>query len=125
MIAGIGTDIAAVARFARLYERYGARALEKLLAPSEMADFSRAADPGRFLAKRFAAKEALGKALGIGITTPATLTNIAIKHDSRGKPAFDCAPPLARHLEERGLAVHLSISDEADYALAFVIVEAA
>ena len=123
MIAGIGTDIAAVARLARLYERHGARALEKLLAPAEMADFSRAADPARFLAKRFAAKEAFGKALGIGVTAPATLPNIAVRHDPRGKPVFDYAPPLARYLEERGLAAHLSISDEADYALAFVVVE--
>mgnify|MGYP000116607061 CR=1 FL=1 len=63
MIAGIGTDIAAVARLGKLYERHGERALEKILAPAERDAFTRAADPARFLAKRFAAKEALGKAL--------------------------------------------------------------
>ena len=49
MIFGVGTDIAAVARIGRLYERHGERALEKLLAPAEMADFARTKDPARFL----------------------------------------------------------------------------
>lgn len=125
MIAGIGTDIVAVDRLGRLYERHGARALEKLLAPSEFAEFSRANDSARFLAKRFAAKEALGKALGIGVAAPATLPSIAVTHDELGKPAFGYAPPLARYLAERGLTAHLSISDEAAYALAFVVLESA
>jgi holo-[acyl-carrier protein] synthase len=123
VIAGIGTDIVAVARLGGLYARHGARATEKLLAPSEFDGFSRASDRARFLAKRFAAKEAFGKALGIGITAPASLPNIAVTHDDLGKPAFAYAPPLARYLAERGLTVHLSISDEADYAVAFVVVE--
>jgi holo-[acyl-carrier protein] synthase len=123
MIAGVGTDLVAVARLGRLYERHGAYALEKLLAPSEFAEFAKAREPARFLAKRFAAKEAFGKALGIGIAAPATLPNIAVTHDEHGKPAFACAPPLARYLAERGLVAHLSISDEADSALAFVVLE--
>jgi len=123
MIFGVGTDIAAVARIGRLYERHGERALEKLLAPAEMADFARTKDPARFLAKRFAAKEAFGKALGIGVATPATLPNIAIVHDTLGKPVFDYALPLADYLAERRLMAHLSISDEAEYAVAFVVLE--
>ena len=123
MIAGIGTDIAAVARLGKLYERHGERALEKLLAPIEWADFSKAGNPARFLAKRFAAKEALGKALGIGVTPPATMPNIAIIHDALGRPLFDYAPPLGAYLAEQNLRAHLSISDEAEYALAFVVLE--
>jgi len=123
MIAGVGTDIAAVARLGKLYARHGERALEKLLAATERADFSKASDPARFLAKRFAAKEAFGKALGIGVSAPATLPNIAITHDALGKPVFVFAPELARYLAERQLISHLSISDEADYALAFVVLE--
>ncbi len=123
MISGVGTDIAAVSRIGRLYERHGERALEKLLAPAEMVDFAKTKDPARFLAKRFAAKEAFGKALGIGVAAPATLPNIAIVHDTLGKPAFDYAAPLARYLAERHLVAHLSISDEAEYALAFVVLE--
>lgn len=125
MIAGVGTDIVAVARVGKLYERHGERSLEKLLAPAERADFDKARDPARFLAKRFAAKEALGKALGIGVAAPATLPNIAVTHDALGKPFFDYAPPLALLLEERGLTAHLSISDEQEFALAFVVLERA
>jgi len=123
MIFGVGTDIVAVARLGKLYERHGKRAVDKLLAPAERADFARAKDPGRFLAKRFAAKEALGKALGIGVAAPAMLGNIAVVHDQLGKPAFAYAPALASYLAERGLTAHLSISDEQDFALAFVVLE--
>ena len=125
MIVGVGTDIASVARVGRLYERHGLRALEKLLAPSELDEFSRVRDPARFLAKRFAAKEALGKALGIGVVAPATLPNIAVAHDVQGKPVFSYAPALAAYIDERALVAHLSISDEVEYAVAFVVVERA
>ena len=125
MIYGVGTDIAAVARLATLYERHGERALTRLLAETERADFARAHDPGRFLAKRFAAKEALGKALGIGVAAPATLGNVAVMHDELGKPVFAYAPELEHYLAERALTAHLSISDETDYALAFVVLEQA
>ena len=123
MIHGVGTDIAAVARLASLYDRHGERALEKLLAPTEREAFERAADKGRFLAKRFAAKEAFGKALGIGVAAPATLPNVAVSHDDLGKPLFIYAPELNALMQERGLVAHLSISDEKDYATAFVVVE--
>ena len=125
MIVGVGTDIVAVARLGKLYRRHGERALEKLLAPAERAEFEQAKDPARFLAKRFAAKEAFGKALGIGVAAPATLPNIAVVHDELGKPAFACAPALEQLLAERELHAHLSISDEQDFALAFVILETA
>lgn len=123
MIFGVGTDIAAVSRLVALHARHGERALARLLADSERADFARARDPGRFLAKRFAAKEAFGKALGIGIAAPATFGNVAVIHDELGKPAFAYAPELERYLAERGLTAHLSISDETDYALAFVVLD--
>lgn len=123
MIFGVGTDIVAVARLGKLFERHGERAADKLLADAERADFARTRDPARFLAKRFAAKEAFGKALGIGVAAPATLHNVAVVHDPLGKPAFAYAPELERYLAERSLAAHLSISDEADYALAFVVIE--
>jgi holo-[acyl-carrier protein] synthase len=123
MIAGVGTDIAAVARLGKLYERHGERALDKLLATAERADFTKAKDPARFLAKRFAAKEAFGKALGTGVVAPATLPNITVIHDALGKPSFDYAPALAMHLAERGLIAHLSISDEHEFAVAFVVME--
>lgn len=123
MIYGIGTDIVAVARLRRLWERHGERALVKLLAPQEMAAFAAANDKGRFLAKRFAAKEALAKALGTGVRPPALLPAMAIGHDALGKPQFEFCGELAKSIENQGLKAHLSLSDEAEYAVAYVILE--
>lgn len=123
MIYGIGTDLVAIERMTMLWQRHGERALEKLLAPEERAASLASNDPGRFLAKRFAAKEALGKALGTGIRAPVFLPAIAVVHDALGKPAFSFAPELSAWIEKRRLLAHLSISDEAMHALAFVVVE--
>ena len=123
MIYGIGTDIVAVARLGELHARHGERALEKLLAPQEIEDFRRAAHPARFLAKRFAAKEAFGKALGTGVRAPATLTAVAVAHDELGKPILTFSGPLADLMSQRKLSAHLSLSDETDMVVAFVVLE--
>lgn len=125
MIYGIGTDIVAIQRLRGMWERHGEKALSRLLAPSELDGFTRAADKGRFLAKRFAAKEAFSKALGTGVRPPAVLTAIGVAHDELGKPVLNFSRPLAEVLEKQGLSAHLSISDEADYAIAYVILEKA
>ena len=127
MIHGIGTDIVAVKRLQGMWERHGERVLEKLLAPQEVAEFAQAAmaAKGRFLAKRFAAKEAFSKALGTGVRPPATLPAIAVAHDELGKPVFAFDGQLEILLKNRNLKAHLSISDEADYAIAYVILESA
>ena len=125
MIYGIGTDIVAVSRLRGMWERYGDRVLDRLLAPQEMADFARAADKGRFLAKRFAAKEAFSKALGTGVRPPATLAAIAVGHDDLGKPVLAFGSQLETMLKNQNLKAHLSISDEAEYAVAYVILEQA
>ncbi len=125
MIVGIGTDIVAVARLRAMWEKHGERALDRLLAPSERADFAAAADKGRFLAKRFAAKEAFAKAWGTGVRPPVLLPAIAVGHDELGKPMFELGGELAELAENRQLTAHLSISDEADYAVAYVILEKA
>lgn len=123
MIHGIGTDIVAVARLRALWERHGEHALSKLLMRSERSDFDVAADKGRFLAKRFAAKEAFAKALGTGLRAPVTLPSISIVHNAAGKPDFAYGEDLAALVTAQGLIAHLSISDEADYAVAYVILE--
>lgn len=123
MIFGIGTDIVAVARMEALWQRHGERGLHKLLAPEEREGCLSSAAPGRFLAKRFAAKEALGKALGTGVRTPLVLPAVAVAHTALGKPEFAFSPALAAYLAERKLTAHLSLADEADYAVAFVILE--
>ncbi len=125
MIFGIGTDIVAVTRLRAMWERHGDRAVERILAPQEIPDFAGATDKGRFLAKRFAAKEAFSKALGTGVRPPATLSAIAILHDHLGKPVLGFSPALHALLEEKNLKAHLSISDEAEYAVAYFILEQA
>jgi holo-[acyl-carrier protein] synthase len=123
VIAGIGTDIVAIARMTEFWQRHGHRALEKLLAPDERADCLAANEPARFLAKRFAAKEALGKAFGTGIRAPLLLPEIGIQHDALGRPGFVFSATIATCFAERGLNAHLSISDEQTHAIAFVILE--
>lgn len=131
MISGIGTDIVAIARLYKLWQRHGKRGASRLLNPAEMRDFEQglasSARPdqfaARFLAKRFAAKEAFAKAMGTGLRPPVTLEHIGVGHDALGKPQLAFAPPLATLMQQRGLCAHLSLSDEADYAVAFVVLE--
>lgn len=123
MIIGIGTDIVAVARMERILDRHGERVLEKFLAEDERLEFSESSDPARFLAKRFAAKEALGKSFGTGIRAPLLMPAISIKHDLAGKPYFELGAAAAELFFSRRIASHVSISDERDYALAFVVLE--
>ena len=123
MIHGVGTDIVRVARLADALERHGARFAERILDVSEREAFAAAPNPARLLAKRFAAKEAFGKALGTGVAAPATLHAVRVGHDALGKPLFEFAPALAEHMRERGLHAHLSLSDETDYVVAFAVIE--
>ncbi len=124
MIFGIGTDIVSTSRIVAVWERHGEAFAQRILAPEEWAGFVEAGQPARFLAKRFAAKEAFAKALGTGIRAPATWHNIRVTHDDLGKPMLDFAPELAALLACHAIrSHHLSISDEKELAAAFVILE--
>ncbi len=124
MIYGVGTDIVAVERLTRMHARYGDKLHARILASAEWAEYQAAADKARFLAKRFAAKEALAKALGTGLRPPVTLANAAVEHDGLGRPGFAFAPDLLAWLKARRIGrIMLSISDEAHYAVAFVVAE--
>jgi holo-[acyl-carrier protein] synthase len=123
MIFGVGTDIVSVARMAEFRRRHGERALERVLALQERERCLANAHPDRFLAKRFAAKEALAKALGTGIRPPVLFTAMVVVNDELGKPCFEFGTELAAFIDERGLTAHLSISDEHDYAVAFVVLD--
>lgn len=123
MIYGVGTDICAVARMARLLERYAERPAGRILTAAERVDFAGVHSPARFLAKRFAAKEAFSKALGTGIRHPVTLRAIGVGHDAHGKPILEFSPALAALMAQRRLRAHVSITDEHDFALAFVVIE--
>jgi holo-[acyl-carrier protein] synthase len=124
MIFGIGTDIVAVKRMDGLHERYGGKLAERLLAPEEWGDYAEAASKEHFLAKRFAAKEAFAKAVGTGIQAPVSFTSIIVVHNHAGKPGFVYSPELNHWLRAKGISsVHLSLSDEQDYVVAFAVAE--
>lgn len=124
MIYGIGTDIIAVARIEQALQRWGERFAQRILAQRELDDFLTRREPARFLAKRFAAKEAFSKAMGTGIRLPVTWRYIEVGHDRAGKPEIWPHPHLASMMLERGVAqAHISISDEKDVAIAYVILE--
>jgi len=124
MIYGIGTDIVSVERMAASLARFGESFAQRMLAEDELADFHATAKQERFLAKRFAAKEALSKAAGTGLRHPMTLKNISVTHDALGKPGFRFSADLAGWMAEQGVRTwHLSISDEQHTACAFVVLE--
>ena len=124
MIFGIGTDIAALARIESLHLRYGERFARRILSETEMAEFFKHAHPARLLMKRFAAKEALAKALGTGLRHPVSMTQMTVTHDELGKPDFVFSMQLLDYIKQFGICRHhLSISDERDMAVAFVILE--
>ncbi len=121
MIVGIGTDIVRIARFETLLERHGPRVAERILSADELIEYASVARPARFLAKRFAVKEAVAKAFGTGFRDGLSLRHIGVQHDALGKPSLKF---YARAEELCGLlevaSSHVSIADEHDYAVAFV-----
>ena len=124
MIYGIGVDLVKVQRLEDGLTRYGEDYADRLLAPEEHPDFFSAAQPARFLAKRFAAKEAFAKAAGTGLRHPLHLRSIAVTHTALGQPALRFDAELEAWLQERGISGHhLSISDEHDHVIAFVVLE--
>lgn len=124
MILGIGTDLVAPARLADKLRRSPALRA-KLFAPAEIAYCEQMADPAQHYAGRFAAKEALLKALGCGLTTTFDLHEAAVTNDAQGAPGFEITGALARLVSERGVArIHLSISHIPVAASAVVILEA-
>ncbi|MDH4233510.1 MAG: holo-ACP synthase [Gallionella sp.] len=124
MIYGIGTDIVKYARIEKMFARHGARFAERVLSERELPEYQSAANPARLLAKRFAAKEALAKAVGSGLREPVSLRRICITHDGLGKPVLQFDETLRKHLAQLGIGGHhLSISDEHDMIVAFVVLE--
>lgn len=123
MIFGIGTDIVQVSRIQKNLDRYGEHFARRILAETELEEFRRTVHPARFLARRFAAKEALAKAYGTGFTGGLTFRDIAVTHDAAGKPLLQLAGRAAELQREMGLGEDfISISDEREYAVAFVTV---
>lgn len=128
MIYGIGTDICDIRRVAATLERRGDRFAEKVLGARELAVWqarrARVASRGlHYLATRFAAKEAFSKAIGLGIRQPMSWRVCEILNAASGKPEIVLSGRLADWFTARRLQAHVTVTDETDYAVAFVVVE--
>ncbi|WP_455366169.1 holo-ACP synthase [Kaarinaea lacus] len=124
MIYGIGTDIVQVSRFVDSLARHGDRFAERILAEPEFAIFSTHAQPAQFLAKRYAAKEAAAKAFGTGFRDGLSLRHIIVVNEANGRPTLQFVHAAQNLIERFNISSsYLSISDEKDYAVAFVVLE--
>lgn len=124
MLIGIGTDLAKIERFAAILQRRGVAITRRLLTPNEQIAMQQAASPAAFLAKRFAAKEALLKALGTGLRNGLSWQHIEVSNDEWGKPSIELNGEAYKLAATKGVkSIHLSITDEKDMALAFVVLE--
>ena len=128
MIYGIGTDIIRIPRIEEALARHGERFAERILGTEELEKYRRRkakveARGVRFLATRFAAKEAFSKAIGLGMSMPMTWRAMQTLNAPSGKPVVVASGALKEFMEQNGLTAQVSITDETDYAVAFVIVE--
>jgi holo-[acyl-carrier protein] synthase len=128
MIFGIGTDIIDIRRIEATLARRGERFAEKVLGANELQVFRArgARVPARglsYLATRFSAKEAFSKAIGLGLHMPMSWRACEILNAAGGKPTIRLHGALAEWFAQRQLVAHVSLTDETDYAAAFVVVE--
>jgi holo-[acyl-carrier protein] synthase len=126
MIFGIGTDIVEKKRIEKLLHEFGERFWKRILTPTEQQTFLQKKELAQssFLAKRFAAKEAISKALGTGIAQGVSFQDIEINNDALGKPIaqlFGTAQQIAQQHQIK--KVHLSLSDEHSMIVAFSVLE--
>ncbi|KPJ97023.1 MAG: hypothetical protein AMJ55_00700 [Gammaproteobacteria bacterium SG8_15] len=124
MIHGIGTDIVQVSRFVDSLARHGDRFAERILAESELKTFCSHTQPAQFLAKRYAAKEAAAKAFGTGFRDGLSLRHIIVVNEDNGRPVLQFVEAAQNLIDRFQISSsYLSISDEKDYAVAFVVLE--
>lgn len=123
-IVGLGTDIAEIERLEKALSRSGDAFAKRILAETEFQIYSSLKQQGRFLAKRFAAKEAASKALGTGIAHGVTFHDFVVSNDENGKPVLILEKKAKELALSKGVtSIHLSISDERHYAVATVVME--
>lgn len=128
-VAGVGVDLLRVDRVTAVYQRYGQKFVQRILGPQEIEVFQRrlARDPRRgvrYLATRFAAKEAFSKAIGLGMRSPMAWSRMQTLNLPSGKPGVQLAEPLASWYAQRFGSAQVSVTDESDMVAAFVVVNA-
>ena len=124
MILGIGTDIVTVSRMGDKLDSNGDRFARRLLTDTEYAEYETKQNGAAYLAKRFAAKEATVKAMGTGFADGITWKHVCVRNNEKGAPFIELSGPAQEKAMAMGVQhVHLSISDEREHAVAFVILE--
>ena len=125
-IFGIGTDIVNIKRMEKTLKRYGSKFKNNIFSKNEIIYCEMKKNPGAFYAKRFAAKEALSKALGTGIRKNIKFKNIEIRNDSYGKPFILLKGAvndyLKKKIKRKKYNIHLSLTDDKPWAHATVII---
>lgn len=125
MIFGIGTDIVSIERIKNSLSRHGEKFAKKILTPDEFHEYGQInGSSAQYLAKRFAVKEAVAKAMGTGFRDGLLLSHIGTTHDEQGKPQLVFSGKAQDFMQQHNInKSHVSISDEAEHALAFVTLE--
>lgn len=122
MIYGIGTDILRVDRVTRVYEKYGERFASRILMPQELQGFYKSKHPVRFLCMRFAAKEAVVKAMGTGFANGMWVRDVGVYSDPLGRPEIMFSARGDKKRREMGIGDgYLTLSDEGGFVIANAI----
>lgn len=127
MIVGIGTDLLQVKRLEAAYDRTRGRLARRVLGDEELIVFEQRLKRNHkrgitYLATRFAAKEAFSKAIGLGMRMPMTWRSLQTLNEPSGKPYAKCSGALDSYMQERQWHAQVSVTDEQDMVMAFVLV---
>lgn len=124
MIVGIGIDLVKVSRIDEVLQRHGQRFIERILHSNELLIYQEHSQPIAYFAKRYAAKEALSKALGTGIAKGVNFNEIETQLNELGRPNLILHGTTLDKADELGVKhLFITLSDEQDYAIANVILE--
>lgn len=126
MIFGVGTDVVEMSRIQATYERFGEHFVNRILMEEELELYRRSKQPIRFLAMRFAGKEATVKAMGTGFAHGVWLRDVGITNNKWGRPLVILSERGQRVCKRLGIGnAHVSLTDDAGLVIAFAVVEMA
>lgn len=131
MIIGVGCDLVDIRRIENMLIKYDERFMLKIFATNELKSSIKKEQLANFLAKRFAAKEAFVKALGLGFRKGIKWKDICLLKDELGKPYIKLSGEAKNQLQllakkskkESEAKIHVSLSDEPPYAQAMIVLE--
>ncbi len=123
-IIGIGTDIIKISRIGKVFKKHPKGFAERILHPNELLVLAAHKSPNTYLAKRFAAKEAVAKALGTGIAEGVGFQDVEVSNNAKGQPVLRFHGKTLALAKKLGVKKQfISLSDEKKYAIAYVILE--